>query len=83
VVEKTRQEETAKKVVEFASATVAASITASVLLYYLWRQTEQHKPTLREKITLYPRLLYWFITDTIEKLKERILGWLRDKICEC
>ncbi|MCI4408663.1 MAG: hypothetical protein JHC26_06200 [Thermofilum sp.] len=82
--DKDAQAKTVEQVTGFVTAMVTASIAAMILADQLWRQAEEnYKPTLWDRIRFFPLRIYYTIEDTIDTLKEKILGWLRNKICEC
>jgi len=82
--DKDTQTKTVEQVTGFVTAMVTASIAATILADQLWRQAEEnYKPSLWDRIRYFPLRIYYTIEDAVDTLKERILNWLREKICEC
>jgi hypothetical protein len=72
-----------KQVIGFATAMATATVAAMILADQLWRQAEQRRPTLRERIRYIPVMIYYMIEDAVDALWQKMLEWLKDKICEC
>jgi hypothetical protein len=82
--DKDAQAKTVEQVTGFVTAMVTASIAAAILADQLWRQVEEnYRPSLWDRIRYFPLRIYYTIEDTIEALEEKIINWLRNKICEC
>jgi len=73
-----------KQITEFIIRKAMATFLLMFVIEELWREAEKnYKPTLWDRIRYFPILLYYRIEDSIEALEEKILNWLRAKICEC
>jgi len=67
---------------EFLGTALAATIAALVLSDQLWTLAEARRPTLWERIAWLPRMLYYRAAYAAEKLKEKIVEWIKSEVCE-
>jgi len=67
---------------EFLGTALAATIATLVFFDQLWKLAEEHRPTLRERLTWLPRMLYYRAVYAAEKLRERFAEWLKREVCE-
>jgi len=73
-----------KQVIDFITRKAMATFLLMFVIEELWREAEKnYKPTLWDRIRFFPLRIYYTIEDAIDTLKQKVLDWLRDKICEC
>ena len=74
--------EVVQAVQEFLGTALAATIATLVISDQLWTLAEARRPTLRERLTWLPRMLYYRAVYAAEKLKEKVVEWVKSEVCE-
>jgi uncharacterized ferritin-like protein (DUF455 family) len=74
--------EVVQAVQEFLGTALAATIATHVFLYQLWSQAEARRPTLWERLARLPRVLYYRTVYAAERLKEKVVEWVKSEVCE-
>ncbi|MCI4409371.1 MAG: hypothetical protein JHC26_09780 [Thermofilum sp.] len=78
------QNKRVEETMNFIRYMIAFGLYAIVLGNEMLKQAEEnYKPTLWDRIRYFPLRIYYTIEDAVEALKDRVLEWLRAKICEC